>query len=148
MYLRFQYRIPRRRTALGRAFGDAGLRESRRQPSLVAIVSESRRTDGGAPRQYLVKYLGSIRRDDVHRVAGRQKFWDRVDKRLAGFTSADRERFVAALAALVPRLTTEEVVALFKPTEEMLHRAQQIEGARAKMKDARAARANQEGIAS
>jgi len=114
----------------------------------VAVLVESHRIDG-QPRQRLVRYLGTIRRDDVHRVDGRHEFWTRVDGRLAGFAPEYRERFVAAIEALVPRPTADEVVALLKPaSEEMARRAGAIEAARARMRAARAERTstNQETI--
>ncbi len=142
MYLRWQYRIPRRRTALGRAIEAAKFRPPKRQPALVAVVVESRRLDG-KPRQRLVAYLGSIRRDEIHRVGGRHKFWTRVDERLAGFPPEDRERLAAAVEVLVARPTTEEIADLTKPTEEMVRRAAAIEAARARIAAFRAARANE-----
>ena len=92
MYLRWQYRVRPR---------------NKQQPSLVAVLLESRRVNG-RPRQRLVAYLGSIRRDDIGTLSGRSRFWAGADARLAGFTSEDRGRFVRALEDLVPRPTAEE----------------------------------------
>jgi hypothetical protein len=103
-----------------------------KESTLVAVLVESHRIDG-QPRQRLVRYLGTIRRDDVHRVDGRYKFWTRVDGRLAEFAPDDRTRFVAALEALVPRPTAKEVAILLKPTEEQARRAAAIEAVRARM---------------
>jgi hypothetical protein len=92
VYLRWQYRIHPRNKA---------------QPSLVAVLLESRRVNG-QPRQRLVAYVGSVTRADIHTLSGRTRFWAGADARLAGFTSEDRGRFVRALEDLVPRPTAEE----------------------------------------
>jgi hypothetical protein len=152
MFLRIQHRTPKR-TAARRAF-EAAAAELAGEPSpkwkfkrpkraaLVAVVAESRRIDG-KPRQRLVKYLGAISRADVHRVDVRHKFWTRVDGRLAEFAPDDRTRFEAALEALVPRPTAEELAILLRPSEEMVRRAAAIEAVRARMAAFRAERAAQ-----
>jgi hypothetical protein len=78
--------------------------------SWVAVIVESRRV-AGRPRQHLVRYVGTIDCTDVHRLSARRQFWDRADVVLAEFTAEDRKRFEGALAAKVPRPTSEEQAA-------------------------------------
>lgn len=103
-------------------------------PALVAVVVESRRI-GGQPRQRLVKYVGSIRLDDVHLPSARREFWDRAAVRLAQFTPEARKRLEDAIAAKIPRPPAEE---------PGLSLAQQIAAARARMQAFKAASAPQD----
>lgn len=80
-----------------------------------ASLMRSVRRDG-KPRQEVVCYLGSIQNsciDAPQFAATRDRFWRNVDWRLerAGIEldQATRERAWAALAAVVPRLTPDEL---------------------------------------
>ena len=85
-----------------------GLSEPR--TSLVAVIVASRRV-AGRPRQHLIRYVASIDCAEVQLLSGRKRFWDRADVVLAGFTTEERNRFERALAAKVPRPTSEEQTA-------------------------------------
>jgi hypothetical protein len=78
--------------------------------SWVAVIVESRRVDG-RPRQSLVRYVGTIKCSDAQLLSARRRFWKRADVVLAEFTTEERKRFERALAAKVPRPTSEEQAA-------------------------------------
>jgi hypothetical protein len=91
---------------------------------LVVRVVKSERIGGGQPRQRLVQYLGAIRRDDIHLLSARRKFWAGADARLAAFSPDIRSRFERAIEARIPRPTDDEEAAL---------RARHLAAARARL---------------
>jgi hypothetical protein len=75
--------------------------------SAVLVRCERR---GGAPRQKIVAYLGSIREDKTEDLFARRRFWYCATSRLdgLGLEPAEREKVQAALSSRVAPLTTGE----------------------------------------
>jgi RNA binding exosome subunit len=77
---------------------------------LSAVLVESHRVDG-TPRQKIIKCLGSIGEENLHRVFRRQSFWATTEKSLAelGLSTEDQQKIIASIEKVVPKPSEDDV---------------------------------------
>jgi RNA binding exosome subunit len=77
---------------------------------LSAILVESHRVDG-APRQKIIKFLGSIGEENLHRVFWCQDFWVTAEKNLAalGLSAEDQQKIIAIIEKVVPKPSEDDL---------------------------------------
>ena len=77
---------------------------------LSAVLVESRRIDG-TPRQKIIKCLGSIGEENLHRVFWRQGFWVTTEKNLAalGLSDENQQKIIASIEKVVPKPSADDL---------------------------------------
>lgn len=77
---------------------------------LSAVLVESHRVNG-TPRQKIIKFLGSIGEENLHRVSRCQDFWTTAEKNLAslGLSAEDQQKIIASIEKVVPKPSEDDL---------------------------------------
>ena len=77
---------------------------------LSAVLVESHRVNG-TPRQKIIKFLGSIGEESLHRVFRCQDFWAAAEKNLAslGLSAEDQQKIIASIEKVVPKPSEDDL---------------------------------------